>query len=208
MKVYYRITDKLSTNPNPLGKNKTVIIDACLVSFKQAGRAEITYVIDGNVNEEFLNGKVVHTEEPGINGSISTTLELMADNPDNEPVMMVEDDYLWVPNCLKMLEFALDELPLISPYDHPGHYLEDRFKYQPKQMRMIQNHVYRQAPSNTHTFACKAWVVKQNLEMMKKYGMRDHEMFTELGIDLFVPVPSFATHLVTGLLAPNVDWGL
>ena len=119
---------------------------------------------------------------------------------------MVEDDYLWKPDAIDVIEESLNYFHLVSPYDHPGHYIEDRFKYEPKQLRLWSGHVYREAPSNTLTFACNAWVIKQNLEKIKSFGIRDHEMFQSLGVRMWVPVPSLATHLVTGLLAPGYDW--
>ena len=43
---------------------------------------------------------------------------------------------------------------------------------------------------------------------MKKYGVQDHEMFTELNkvSPLWCPTYSFATHLASGCLAPNINW--
>lgn len=198
MKVFYRVTHKLSSNPNPLGKNKQRIIDVCLSSFKRAGESDITFIIDGDVG---LKG--IHTKKPGIVPSLLTALAEARKLPNEDNVLLCEDDYLWLPDTLGKLERALDTLPLISPYDHPDHYTDERFKHQPKKMVLIENQTYRQAPSNTHTFACKAWVIKQNYEHMRSHGMEDHKMFSTLGIDMYVPVPSFATHLVTGLLAPN-----
>ena len=213
MKVYYRVSDKLSSNPNPLGKNKQEIIVTCMSSFLRTGvdRNEITIIHDGgdvpDIDDwRIKSEKVIYTKKTGLVESLNCALDEVCKLPNEENVFLVEDDYLWIPDCLPLIERALDTLPLISPYDHPGHYMEDRFKNQPKKMVLIENQTYRQAPSNTHTFACKAWVVKQNVELIKSFGMRDHDMFTALGIDLYVPVPSFATHLVTGLLAPNIQW--
>lgn len=212
MKVFYRISPYLSSNPNPLGKDKNVINFKCLMSFLEAnkGFAQLNFIVD-SLDEAWVNdylkpyGEVIY----GHHGNVETfhdQLDEVCKLPNEEIVFLVEDDYMWRPESLKTINRAVEELLLVSPYDHPGHYLEDRFKFQPKQMRMIENQVYRQAPSNTLTFATKAFVIKQNIELIKKFGIRDHDMFTELGIDLWVPVPSIATHMVKGLIsAPFVE---
>jgi hypothetical protein len=68
--------------------------------------------------------------------------------------------------------------------------------------------VYRTAPSNTLTFACRVSVIRYNLDLIKSFKLRDHEMFQALGVDLWVPVPSSASHLVTGLTAPGFKLNL
>ena len=209
MKVFYRPTSVLSVNPNPLGKDQNYILKTCLDSFLKAGKAEITFIADRLTEEQRdmfgKHGKIVDCEE-GMIASRNKAFELACEL-DEEKVLFAEDDYLWVPDCLEKLELVLDELPLISPYDHPGHYLEERFKNEPKKMILINNHTFRSAPSNTHTFACHASLIKENRDLfMKTWG--DHETFVKLGVQMYVPVPSWATHLVTGLLAPNVNWPL
>lgn len=211
MKIFYRATSVLSSNPNPLGKNKDIILDVCLKSFIKAGGKNITFVID-RMSDDWIKrlskiGDIIYSE-PGLESSLRLVYDEVIKLPNDEKVLLCEDDYLWQPDSVEMIKWSLDEFELISPYDHPGHYIEDRFKHQPKQMRMFFNQTFRQAPSNTHTFACKAYVIKQNYNKFYSLGMRDHELFSTLGIDMFVPVPSWATHLVCGLIAPNVKWGI
>jgi len=210
MKVFYRSYPGLSSTPNPLGRDKNQIIKRCLDSFIKAGGGDITFLVDRSTEEQIgwfkKYGKVVHTGE-GLMVNRNKAFEMAFELSNEEKVLFLEDDYLWLPDTMPKLEKALDTLRLMSPYDHPGHYLEERFKHQPKKMAMIENQTYRQAPSNTHTFACFASTIKQNRELfIETWG--DHETFTELGIDMYVPVPSFATHLVTGLLAPNISWNI
>jgi hypothetical protein len=218
MKVFYRCYPEMSVNPNPHGTVKREIFEFCLKSFLAADsecKADITFVSDRVPNDWFdipalSNPKVIQLADhssrhmKALYQSLAFTVDLIAQVPENEKVMIAEDDYLWLPDTFNKLERALDVMPMISPYDHPGHYTEERFKNQPRRMVLFENHTYRQAPSNTHSFAAPAWVFQKNAGMLKTMG--DHEFFTKVGIDLYVPVPSFATHLVTGMLAPNVDW--
>ena len=211
MKVFYRVSPFLSSHPNPLGRNKKDIVFKCFESFKKAVSNQDTTIVADNIPTDWYSlfkGHNVHKAPTGNTATFHRQLDLASKLEDEEKVFLVEDDYLWVPGAVDKIEAALDELSLISPYDHPGHYTEERFKHEPKRIRLIGNQTYREAPSNTLTFATKAKVIKKNLELIKSFGVRDHEMFQSLEVDLFVPVPSLATHLVEGLLAPNVNWNL
>jgi len=213
MKVIYRASSVLSSNPNPLGRNKDVILETCFESFLKAktNDMEIIFTVD-RLSEKHRKmfgkyGKLVDTKT-GMQNNRNMAFKIAMEEPNEDKILFVEDDYLWVPKCLSKLDQVLNKCKLFSPYDHPAHYLEDRFKYQGKKMFMHENCTYRQAPSNTFTFACRASVLKQNRSLfMETWG--DHETFVglgELGYEMYVPVPSWATHLVTGLLAPNIDW--
>lgn len=211
MKVFYRISPFLSSNPNPLGNDKDIVLKRCLDSFKEANNsnAEIIFIVD-SLNEEWIVklkkiGNVLLSESGNVE-TFHKQLDEVCKLPNEEKVLLLEDDYLWRPNTLLDLERGLDKLDLISPYDHPAHYREERFINTPKIIKEVEGVVYREAPSNTLTFACKAWVIKQNLSLIKSFGIQDHEMFQDLPIKMFVPCYSFATHLVTGLLAPNIQW--
>lgn len=211
MRIFYRISKYLSSNPNPLGKNKEYINKECLFSFLAAFghmEHEITFIVD-SLDPEWVTkhlepyGKIVY--EHGKVETLYKAYDIVCESiHDNENVLLCEDDYMWRPDA-GIITRAVDELSLVSPYDHPGHYTEERFKFEPKQMRLVDGHIYRSAPSNTHTFACKAWYIKQNIDLCKQYGLRDHEMFQSIGVQLWVSVPSLATHLVTGLIAPGFD---
>ena len=210
MKIFYRASSFLSSNPNPMGTYKPDILKRCFDSFLDCDLVfgDLT-IINGGLFEEdkkiFKDFPMIDSPQGNIE-SFHKQLDLIAELPNEEKVFLVEDDYLWVPGSIKKIERALDEFEIVFPYDHPGHYTEERFKHQPKRMVLLDGQTYRDCPSNTLTFATRAYVIKQNLDLIKSFGIRDHELFQTLGIDMWIPVPSFATHLVTGLEAPNVDW--
>ena len=156
--------------------------------------------------EVWFDGYQIERSGEGNVTSFHCQLDKVMGLADDEKVVLVEDDYLWIPGAFDLMDKALNELDLISPYDHPGHYLEDRFKYEPKQMRLIDNQTWRQAPSNTLTFATHARIIKENIDFIKSMGLQDHGMFVQLKHDMFVPVPSLATHCVSWLMAPNRIW--
>lgn len=209
MLILYRVSPYLSSNPNPMGKDKFQIINTCLDSFKKANNGSKVVIIADGFSE--LGKKIFKEFEviEGKGGNIETfhqQLDEVCRLDNEEKVLLAEDDYLWLPGAIDKLERALDELELVSPYDHPGHYLEDRFKHQVKRMVLIDNQTYRECPSNTLTFATRAYVIKQNIELIKPFKIRDHELFQSLPVDMWCSVPSLATHLVENLLAPNIDW--
>lgn len=211
MKIYYRASANLSSHPNPLGKDKYQIITKCFDSFKQSlTDQELTIIADHMPKEwlEIFEGFPIVETQLGNVGTFHWQLETVSNLEPDEKVFLVEDDYLWTDDAIYKIELALDELDLVSPYDHPGHYTEPRFKDQPKKMVLVGNHTYREAPSNTLTFATKAGLVRSSLDLMKSYGISDHPMFQALGAQMYVPVPSLATHMVEGLLAPNVEWDI
>lgn len=213
MNIFYRISPYLSSNPNPLGTDKYLILNRCLDSFLNANNGSpITFLVN-SLSDDFIErrlkpyGKVVIAPEGNVE-TFQAQLECVIRLDNEEKVLLAEDDYLWAVGAVQSLTEALDQVYLVSPYDHPGHYTEERFKYQPKKMMLVGDQVYREAPSSTLTFACRAHVIKQNIDLIKSFGIRDHEMFQALGIDMWVPVPSLATHLVTGLIAPGFKFNL
>ena len=210
MRIIYRISPFKPDNPSLFyPDDKWRLINMCHNSFLGAGGGKYptTYIMDSvDWGSTFKNyGEIVEINTHNKNMSLLTAYDIASKMDDK--LLFVEDDYLWRPETISLIDTALDILPVLSPYDHPGHYTEERFDHK-YEIKLIGNQTYRTCPSNTHTFAIQSEVFKQNIEMMKKYGVKDHEMFTELNkvAQLWCPIPSFATHLATGCLAPNVDW--
>jgi len=203
MKIVYRVSPYLSSNPNPLGTDKSYIIKHCFNSFKKCLGNRKLIVISDAVN--LGSGEVILAKSGNVE-TFHQQLDYVCNLPNEEKVMLVEDDYEWKENALDRIEEALNEFEIVTPYDHPGHYTEARFRDQPKLMRLIGSQIWREAPSTPLTFGCRAYVIKQNIDLIKSFGIRDHEMFVtlgELGLKVYAPIPSLATHLVTGLLAPG-----
>ena len=213
MKIIYRISPFTPDNPAVVyPKDKWKLVMYSHTSFLGAGGGEYdtTYILDsceewGTYFKDF--GIVMDITSKSKNTSLLIAYDVALNG--NADTLFVEDDYLWRPDTIPVLEKALPILKVLSPYDHPAHYLEERFdkKYETK---LIDNHVYRTCPSNTHTFAVTKEVLKDNIMMLKDYGVRDHDMFTELNktAQLWCPSYSFATHLAKDCIAPNVDWNI
>jgi hypothetical protein len=206
MKTIYRACGYPSTKPLPLRATKDELLKLCLYSFLSTGAKDIIFLLDGvspQLTHEFSDfGHVVDTTGMGNIGTFQKQIEM---GKEFEKVFFVEDDYLWQEGTFNKLEQAVGELDFVSPYDHPLHYPGTY------EMRLIGNTVYRSAPSNTLTFATTGELLKKLWPIMLPHGIADGPMFEDLnrrGYQMWNPVPSFATHLVNGLLAPNIDWDL
>lgn len=213
MKIIYRISPFKPDNPAVVfPKDKWALVEFSHNSFLKAGgdKYQITYILDScpDWSDYFRKyGHILQITSHNKNTSLLTAYDLSFGL--NDDILFVEDDYLWRPDTIPVLEEAVKQLGVLSPYDHPAHYIEERFDKH-YETKLINNHVYRTCPSNTHTFSIRQDILRENIDMMKKYGVQDHEMFTQLNKTnpLWCPSYSFATHLASGCIAPNVDWNL
>lgn len=200
MITIYRTCGQLSTNFPPewattVGKDsydKITLVTKCMRSWSDQINPIIS-VDDGSWGNaaHFLNG-----------------IDKACSYNDDEVVFLLEDDYLFRPDTIKQLEVACESLMFVSPYDHPAHYTEERLDKH-YDVALVNGLTYRSAPSNTLTFAGKAKYFKQFRAFFHKWGISDHELWTDIqqnGGKLWNPSYSFATHMVKNCLAPNIHW--
>ena len=215
MQIIYRISPYKPDNAGVFHTDdKFALINMCHDSFLKAGGCEydITYILVDcpHWSTKFeKHGKIVNLTGTKKLQSLYVALDMARKLEDK--VFLVEDDYLWRPNTIPLLETALNELPVISPYDHPAHYIEERFDKK-FEIRLIGNQTYRTCPSNTHTFATRGKVIADHWDLFvdekKQIAKYDHPAFSELNkyAQMWCPLYSFATHLAFGCLAPNINW--
>lgn len=213
MKIFIRACATLSNKPPAVNWNKYTMLKNCYDSLrKAAGIDPEIYLISDRLPEQWINQifddvkQVIEVPQSGNEQSFRCQVDTAA--KFDGPILLLEDDYYWRPDTIKHLENAVKVLPFVSPYDHPGHYLEERFD-KTYETTLIEGMVYRKAPSNTLTFATTGEILRRHIETIHAHGISDHNMFQALnatGDHLWNPTHSFATHLVGGLLAPNVDW--
>lgn len=205
MTIIYRVSPFKQHNPSPIYSNdKYKLVELAHNSFVKAlsGDEKIIYLLDRCPDWSVLfknNGEIVNYK--GTNRSFSIIKMFEMARYLEGKVFFVEDDYLWRPDTIKHIGSALDHFKLVSPYDHPTHYeMNDSYN-----MKNIDGLVYRDSPSNTHTFATHAEYIREHWKIFE-VGMWDHPLFTALPDKIWNPTYSFATHLVENLLAPNTDW--
>lgn len=218
MKVIYRLCAISSTNPSPIfNDNKEELNRFCLRSFirgVQDLEPEIHFLMDfcGHEYDNILDMYVpwTHTREHtelGINGTMLRAYELAAEADD--VVLLQECDYVYLPNSGRLLEKAIMELGMVSPYDHKNFYLDRNLHSKTCDIELVNNHHFRSTERNTMTWGCHSKLIKDNYDLFSKYGYLDSDIWYELkkrGVTLFVPIPSIATHMADGWLAPGVNW--
>jgi hypothetical protein len=223
MKVIYRMTDIPSTNPSPIfQENKYALNKLCLTSFLQAFEGQdihIHFILDHAPQgkyEKLLQMVTVpfsaEYTQIGINGTMNHSYYTAIGSSESKYVLFQECDYLYRPGTGKQYLEALEGLPegsVLSPYDHPNFYRDSGLHADVCGIKLIGNHHYRTTERNTMTWGCEVETVKKNYPLLTKYGYLDGDVWYELykkGHRLFVPIPTFATHMVSEYLSPGYDW--
>ena len=218
MKIIYRISPFIPDNPAVIKtKDKWELVELSHNSFLRAGGGnyEKLYILDScdDWADYFKkHGKVLTINQHEKFGSLMIALN--TSKMEKGKVLFAEDDYLWRPDTIKHIDEALNVFPVLSPYDHPAHYTEERFIDYPFKMKLHKDLTYRTCPSNTHTFATTSEVIRDNwdclVDVRRNTARHDHPAFTELNkkAQMWCPTYSFATHLASGCLAPNIDWNI
>jgi len=208
MKIFYRTTSFKQHSPPPIYEDdKWALVKFCHESFLKAKRDEpVTYLLDrceGWTDYFSKFGEVINYIGADTAYSINYMFNLA--KQENGKILMLEDDYIWRPDTVKYLWRGLDEFKMVSPYDHPAHYLEGRFENFLFKLKLVDDVVWRNAPSNTHTFGTTGEYMREKWDIFKD-GMWDGPMYEALPDRVWNPTYSLATHMCRGLMAPNVDW--
>lgn len=214
MTIILRATSEGNPNkPRPINDRATMLA-VCFDSFKQAF-AEVDYTLICLLDKptpwlrDIYMGET--TEETNYNGfdqgntrSFHRQLDLALESGDR--YLLVEDDYLWLPEAGKILSKC--SLPFFSPYDHPDHYAGEYNP--PNTLTLDAGRHWRKDVSNTLTFGGQPDALKQEFQVLKSYGWVDDKMWKDVTqrVPLYSPIPTLATHLETYTLSPNIDWEL
>ncbi len=129
----------------------------------------------------------------------------------NDIVYMIEDDYLHLEGWPVVLDDVFNHYPNLnyaSLYDHPDKYME-RYKGLDTVLFLSTYSHWRFTPSTCGTYAGRISAFLED-EDIHKNNLGDHNKFLKLAEKkrIFVScVPSFATHCVSGYVAPFREWG-
>lgn len=219
MTVFYRLCDIPSTNPSPiLQENKFKLNELCLRSFVLAFRdvkPKVVFICDycpetyrKLINDLVPFEKEIHFTSLGINGSCLMQYDL-AEKEEDDVFLFQECDYLYRPSVGNQTYDAIKNFGLFSPYDHLNFYLDRNIHSPMVMLKLFNNQHYRTVERNTMTFGMTKKAFEDNKEILKKWGYLDNEVWSEMrdnGYELWVPVPSFATHMVKDFMAPCVPW--
>lgn len=218
MIVIYRMTSIPSTNPSPIYQdNKMKLNELCLKSFVMAfeeQEPQVEFICDFCPQEytEMIERvcpfpKHIQYTNMGINETALLAYDIAHKQDDD--ILFAECDYIWIPNSGGTLLDGLQELGMVSPYDHLNFYIDKTIHSPHTTIRLIQNHHWRTVERNTMTFAIKNKIFKRLYQVFSYYGYLDNEVWKDClskGQPLFTPLPSLATHMVRDWLSPYHDW--
>lgn len=214
MIVVYRITSIPSTNPSPVFQDdKNKLNELCLKSFNKAFhnvKPKVIFLADFVEDFDFsiceFDYEVVESQS-GINETMLKAYAIAQDYDDY--ILFAECDYLYREDIGTKYLNALQELDIVSPYDHLNFYLDKNLHSEFCKIKLIDGYHYRSTERNTMTWGCHSSIIKENYEIFKKYGYLDGDVWYELrdrGRKMWVPIPSMATHMVKDFLAPSIYW--
>ena len=226
MKVYYRFS--FNNMPNHDGTprkspDRPAWFDKwrCLENFTNVfSEHDITLVADGvsdetwaKLNQLYPNLDLRRTNFGSNAGSFLYCLDEAIKLDPYTKVYFVEDDYIHHEGADIILEQGLDRSAYVSLYDHPDKYWGENAD---KQCRLIMTEDchWRTTGSTTMTFASKAMFLAEDRAVFQQWcggsdrWTHDFQLFTELSQKrgLITPVPGYATHMDTWVVAKMVDW--
>lgn len=212
MKVIYRMCDIPSTNLSPLFQdNKPRLNRFCLKSFLKAFEGvgiDITFLCDyckpetiDMIKELCPYGEIIHTAK-GINETMLIAYRMAYNQSDD--ILFQECDYYWLPNTGQKLIDGVRELALVSPYDHRNFYIDRSIHSSKQTIELVGEQHWRTAERNTMTFAIQNEYFKECYESFLYYGYLDNDVWKDK--QLWTPIPTLATHMVTDYLSPGIDW--
>ena len=191
----------------------------CLQSFLESLEyskeyvSSVTFVHDGPeglliqaIPEQF---PIVRINACSNEGSLLATYDLAKSISGD--IYYVEDDYLHLPQSIKLIALALPTLGLVTGYDHEDRYVrDDDLSYGKEKIcfDIPSQHHWRTAESTTCTFAISEAMRPRVQPFADKFKLIDRTLFRKLykkGIRLWTPIPGLVTHVDTAL-APGIDW--
>lgn len=220
MQVFYRLTEIPSTNPSSIfQEDKLRLNELCLKSFVQAYsdlQPHVTFICDYCTpqTKEMIERvcpfpKKIMMTSMGINETAMLQFSMANELIGTEPILFQECDYIHKPNIGKLMDIAIQELELVSPYDHLNFYMDHDMHSETVLLKLVDDVHWRSTERNTLTFGIRGDIFRENVDIFKKYGYLDDGNWKELrerGHILFVPIPSFSTHMAKDWLAPSVQW--
>ena len=220
MKVFYRLTEIPSTNPSPIyQEDKLKLNELCLKSFVRAYsdlQPHVTFICDYCTpqTKEMIERvcpfeKKIMMTSMGINETAMLQFSMANELEGNESILFQECDYIYSGVIGKKMDQAIQELGMVSPYNHPNFYIDKTIHSDIAMIKLVGDDYYRSTERNTLTFGIRLDVFKVNVDIFKKYGYLDDKNWGEMrerGHMLFVPLPGYATHMAKDWLTVGIDW--
>lgn len=191
----------------------------CLHSFLEAVEfskdwiESVTFIHDGPEGELIKKipdyFKIIRVNARSNEGSLIATYEAAKNIPGD--IYYVEDDYLHLPESIKLIALALPSLGLVTGYDHEDRYVGDDDLTYGKELiafDIASNRHWRTAESTTCTFAISQAMRPKVQAIADNFMLHDRKLFRKLykkKVRLWTPIPGLTTHIDTAL-SPGIDW--
>lgn len=226
MKVYYRFSFKIMPDasgkprnsiPRPDWFDKWRSLKNFTTVFKDH---DISLIADGvddlawdRLNKEYPGLDLQRTNYGSNAGSFLYCLEEAVKLDPHTLVYFVEDDFVHHEGSDIILEQGLSLCPYVSLYDHPDKYWGDNAN-KPTVLLTSPDCHWRTTPSTVMTFASKVMYLVDDKPLFYQWcggedkWTHDTQLFTAISEKrgLITPVPGYATHCDTWVVAKMVDW--
>lgn len=233
--VYYLISGNNDVHPQKLPYTKTECIDNFVKHFPDS---HIIFCLDRVTDDlwEYMDTiitrsghkhNMLHLNGGSHSASFLAVLDHIAHRtlPDSKPILIQEDDYLYLPDAEKHMLEALDYADYVTGYLHPDKFMHpndggnpsttDTNVSEPTKVVKTSNHFWMLTNSTTGTFATTVETLRADLPIWKKYTvgkrlLEDYNAFKELrqrGRSVLMPIPTLSTHIMTRWLAPLISTG-
>ena len=227
MRVYYRIYPGKPGNRPFADGDKLNLVQGCLRSFMASvamADVHITFLLDDCPTDwvravfdimdpySVITYDIIKLDGIGNKPSFLEQLEMALDGPDDEFIYFAEDDYLYRPMAIaKMLSFARTGCDdFITLYDHPDRYRRGDDCHVKDHIEICDDWHWRTAESTTMTFGAWKDTIRKAVGVIRENACTGRGMWYPIlsrqGFTLWSPMPSLATHVQDGVLAPCVDW--
>src|SRR3990172_10996340 len=113
MRIIYRVSPYKPDNlPVFFPDDKFKLVEMCHNSFLRAGadQYQVTYITDGCDWAKNYKGEAIEINKHSKLESLLCAFETALKMDTTESILFVEDDYLWQPNTLYLVEKALEIL--------------------------------------------------------------------------------------------------
>lgn len=231
----YRTYDGDNGKPRPAYYSKRLAFESFLLSWNRIPPSERRLIVLTNtpsVPREIVPlcdryaDDVIYWPRQGNRNTFVRSLSVVENMPRDGLAYFSEDDYLYMPDAISELRVAAATMPDVeyfTLYDHLDRYTRiDDVRFGRREFFRVSGHRHWKVVESTcNTFAGRVSVVQRDAFLHGLFARvgrtRDRTAWRLVqGIGPFFwkvpkrrlvgPIPSLATHLEPGYLAPNVDW--
>lgn len=208
LNIIYRICDHRN------GRTKIPQINKrqCFLNFIEVFGARNLVVVADNTSQQTIDllgrfTKFIEKTTLGNSGSFLYAMDIAIQFPEDEPVYIVEDDYLHLPKARKCLLEGLEQADYVSLYDHADKYMAKSPNPlvtgggENTKVILTKSTHWKFTNSTTMTFAAKAGILKADQQIFRHYCADkiplDYFIFRKLaenGRTIITPIPGQSTH--------------